>query len=64
MNEYLGLFTKNIGLLGILLSFSAIVLRLLGKHYIMGAEAITLMQGGMALMLVSCAIQLNYLIKR
>lgn len=64
MNEYLGLFAKNIGLLGVLVGFAAIVLRILGLRYIMGVEAITVLQGGMALMLVSCVIQLNYLIKR
>jgi len=64
MNEYLGLFAKNLGLLGILVSLAAIVLRILGLHYIMRIEAITVMQGGMALMLVSSVIQLNYLVKR
>lgn len=64
MNEYLAIFTKNIGLLGILLSLAAIFMRLLGKHYMMGVEAITVLQGGIALMLVSCVVNLNYLNKR
>ncbi len=64
MNDYLGLFAKNIGLLGVLLALVAIILRLLGKHYFMGAETMTLMEGGMALMLVSCVVNLNYLAKK
>jgi len=64
MNEYLGVFAKNLGLFGALVSLSAIVLRVLGMHYIFRVEAITVMQGGMVLMLVSCVIHLNYLNKR
>jgi len=64
MNEYLGLFAKNIGLLGILLSLAAVILRVVGLRHFNNIESLTLLQGGMALMLVSCVIQLNFLIKR
>jgi hypothetical protein len=64
MNNYLALFARNIGVLGILLSFSAMVARLLGYHRVMNFEAVTLLLGGIALMAASCVIQLNFLNKR
>lgn len=64
MNNYLALFAKNCGLLGILLCLAAIIMRLLGQRYLMGAQGMTVLEGGIALMGISCVIQLNYLIKR
>jgi hypothetical protein len=64
MNPYLSLFARNLGLLGIALSFGAIAARLLGYHRLMHMEAMTLLLGGLALMGASCVIRLNFVDKR
>jgi hypothetical protein len=63
MNNHLDVFARNIGLLGILVSLGALSVRLLGYHRIFEVEAITILQGGIALMVISCVVQLNFLRK-
>lgn len=64
MNDYLHLFAKNIGILGICMTFAAFALRLTGFIYVYTTQTMTILQGGMALMLVSCVIHLNFLLKK
>ncbi len=63
MNNYLDQFAKKCGLLGMLLTFGAIIARVLGQHRVFEVEAMTFLIGGIALMVASCAIQLNFLNK-
>lgn len=63
MNIYLDWLAKGSGTAGILLGVGAMVARLLGHHRVTGFETMTLLLGGIALMAVSCVIQLNFLRK-
>lgn len=64
MNHYLDWLAKGSGTAGVLLSLGAMAVRLLGYHRVMGFESMTLLLGGIALMAVSCVIQLNFVNKR
>lgn len=64
MNHYLHRFAGNCGVLGILISFAAIILRVLGQHYKVRYANHDAVDRGIALMGISCVLQLNFSSKR
>ena len=61
MTKYLELFATASGVSGVLAALSALLGRLLGAHYILGVETISILIGAIALMAASCVAQLHLL---
>jgi len=59
MTKNLELFATVTGAMGILLALVAGLGRLTGFHYVLGIESISMMVGAIALMAMSCVVQLH-----
>lgn len=64
MTKYLDLFGTAAGLVGVLAALVAMLGRVLGVHYILGVESISVLTGAIALMAASCVAQLHLLRSR
>lgn len=64
MTKYLDLFGTAAGLVGVLAALVAMLGRVLGVHYILGVESISVLIGAIALMAASCVVQLHLLRSR
>ena len=61
MGKMLDLLGNVAGVTGIIVCTLAGASRLLGSHYLLGFESVTLFNGGMALMVMSCLVKLHQL---
>jgi hypothetical protein len=61
MGKNLDLLGNVVGVAGIIVCTFAGASRLLGSHYLLGFESVTLFNGGMALMVMSCLVKLHQL---
>lgn len=58
MENNIGLIANVASVVGLLLSGVAGIGRLVGKHYVLGYESMTLFLAGMGLLLVACLAKL------
>jgi len=49
------------GILGVLFCLIAVAIRMIGMYYVAGFEALTLFNGGVAMMVFSCLAKLHLL---
>ena len=61
MDKMLGILGNVIGTTGIIVCALAGGSRLLGAHYLLGFETVTLFIGGTALMVMACLVKLHQL---
>lgn len=64
MNKVLDGMGTATGTIGVLVCVFAVVLRLAGNFYFMGAELRTLLLGGISLVIIGCFIKIHALSKR
>jgi hypothetical protein len=64
MTKYLELFAMAAGVPGVLAALIAMLGRVLGAHYILGVESVSVLIGAIALMAASCVVQLHLLRSR
>ena len=61
MDKMLDLLGNVVGVTGIIACALAGVSRMLGGHYLLGFESVTLFIGGIALMVMACLVKLHQL---
>ena len=61
MDKMLDLLGNVVGVTGIIVCTLAGASRLLGSHYLLGFESVTLFIGGTALMVMACLVKLHQL---
>lgn len=64
MEKALEQFAIISGSLGLLIAALSGITRLLGFHYLLGLESMTVLVGAIALMVASCTVQLHLLRSR